>query len=314
MGGLPWGGGGTLQPMFSRLRRPEVTPEQLVYGLRALELGGEHVMVHASLRSFGHLRGGVGALLGALQAEAATVVAPAFSYSTLLSRPEQPPRPFARDTRVSRDIGALPQAMVGNPQALRSFHPTLSFVALGECAAEILAGQSLDNPYAPVGALADRDGLTLLIGVEHSSNTAVHYGEHLAGLPLLTRYVSVGGAVHPCAFPSCSADFERLAPRFPVAAEVQIGGSRLRAYRIRALLGAVQEALQDNPEATLCRQAHCRCQQVRAAVRAGGLLPRPHLYPPVPPQPLPPLLGIMPAAGTSAGGRHSKAPARPPPP
>lgn len=298
--------------MFSRLRRPEVTPEQLVYGLRELGLSGEHLMVHASLRSFGHLRGGVGTLLGALRAEAATLVAPAFSYSTLLSRPEQPPRPFGRDTRVSRDIGALPQAMVSDPLALRSFHPTLSFVALGERAAEVLAGQSLDNPYAPVGALRDLDGLTVLIGVEHSSNTAVHYGEHLAGLPLLTRYVGVGGAVHPCAFPSCSADFERLAPRFSVEAEVQIGGCQVRTYRLHALIEAVQAALNENPEATLCRQAHCRCQQVRAAVRGGGLSPRAHLYPPVPPQPLPPLLGIPPTTRTPAGGRRSTAPAESP--
>ena len=45
--------------MLNLLRRPAVTPAELDEGLRALGLdGSQHVIVHASLKSFGTLDGG----------------------------------------------------------------------------------------------------------------------------------------------------------------------------------------------------------------------------------------------------------------
>ncbi len=271
--------------MLNLARRVSVSPLQLREALASLGLtGAQHLIVHSSLKSFGTLEGGADTLLGELEHATATLVAPAFSYQTLLRGPDSPIHAqFHRDTRVSRDIGRLAQSMVERPDAERSFHPALSFVALGEHAGEVLSRQSLANPYAPIGALYDLDGYALLVGVDHSSNTSIHYGEYLAGMPLLTRHLPYEGRVTSCSFPNCSADFERLAPYVhPVTAHA--GRSRLRLYSVRELVDATVRLLRQDPEALLCTYPSCRCQQVRTVVRQAGLKPRAHADRPEAPQ------------------------------
>lgn len=259
------------------MRRTTVTAAELDQGLRALGLSGqEHLIVHASLRSFGHLEGGAKAAVDLLAERTATLVAPAFTYATLLSRPTSPVHvSYHRDSRVSRDIGRVPQEMVERSDARRSFHPALSFVALGAEAERVTASQSLDSPYQPIGALYDLDGYALLMGVDFGSNTTVHYGEHLAGMPLLTRWVPLGGQIQPTAFPNCSADFAALEP-FVQGGQAQVGPAQLRLYRVRDLVDGTVALLSSQPEALLCRVRSCRCQLVRERVRAEGLRPRAH--------------------------------------
>ncbi|GGS14973.1 AAC(3) family N-acetyltransferase [Deinococcus knuensis] len=266
--------------MLNLLRRPAVTPAELDEGLRALGLdGSQHVIVHASLKSFGTLDGGARTVVDALAARTATLVAPAFTYSTLLSRPTSTTHArFHRDSRVSRDIGRVSQEIVDRAAALRSFHPTLSFIALGSEAARITEAQSLSSPYQPVGALYDLNGYALLMGVDFGSNTSVHYGEHLAGMPLLTRYVPLDGQVLPTAFPNCSADFDHLAPEVHAGLRsTQVGQATLRLYRVRDLVDATVRLLNRDPEGLLCTYRGCRCQEVRTLVRAQGLTPRAHM-------------------------------------
>ncbi|WP_412028987.1 AAC(3) family N-acetyltransferase [Deinococcus yunweiensis] len=266
--------------MLNLLRKPSVTPADLERGLAELGLDGtQHVMVHASLKSFGTLEGGARGAVDALVASTATLVAPAFTYSTLMSRPGALSTPrFHRDMRVSRDIGRVPQELVDRAAALRSMHPTLSFIALGEQAAAITAAQTLDSPYRPVGALYDLDGYALLMGVDHGSNTSIHYGEHLAGIPLLTRYVHTPQGVLPTAFPNCSADFDNLAPALTgLYRTARVGSSELQLYPVRALVDATVAFLTQHPEGLLCTYRGCRCQEVRQLVRQRGLDPRPHV-------------------------------------
>jgi aminoglycoside 3-N-acetyltransferase len=263
--------------MLNLARRLSVSPQQLDEGLASLDLSGtQHLIVHSSLKSFGTLEGGAQTLLSALERRTATLVAPAFSYQTLLRGPDSPIHSqFHRDTRVSRDIGRLAQSMVERPEAQRSQHPALSFVALGEQAGTVLARQSLSNPYGPIGALYDLNGHALLAGVDHSSNTSIHYGEYLAGMPLLTRYLAQDGRVTACNFPNCSADFERLDPHVHPQT-VHVGKSRLRLYRVRELVDATVNLLRQDPEVLLCTYPTCRCQQVRQLLRREGLKPRVH--------------------------------------
>src|SRR3990172_2881619 len=64
----------------------------IVLGLRSIGLTGESVViVHASLSSFGRVRGGAAALLGALLWTCDTVVMPAFTWQTMVWPLEGPP-------------------------------------------------------------------------------------------------------------------------------------------------------------------------------------------------------------------------------
>lgn len=265
--------------MLNLLRRPAVNYAQLEDGLAELGLDGtQHVIVHASLKSFGNLEGGARTVVDALERRTATIVAPAFTYNTLLNYPSDRVRAqFHRDSRVSRDIGRVPQELVERAAAERSFHPTLSFVAMGQEAARIVAAQTLDNPYLPIGMLYDLGGYALMMGVDFGSNTTIHYGEHLAGVPHLTRYVPLDGQIRPTAFPNCSADFDNLLPYMTFKGRsTNVGSCHLRLYRVRDLVDATVQLLQRDPEGLLCTFKHCRCQQVRQMIKKDGLHPRPH--------------------------------------
>ena len=268
--------------MLNMMRRPHITGEMIAEGLAALGLDGRQaVIVHASLRSFGQVEGGAGTLLSELLTHSSTLVAPAFTYATLLRSPSASIyATYNRDTRVSRDIGRLPQLMVEQRDALRSFHPALSFVAIGQQARAVTEAQSLSSPYGPIGVLYDLDALSLLLGVDHSSNTSLHYGEYLAGVPLLTRYVPIDGNVVPTHFPNCSADFENIAPHVH-GLHTQVGRASLSAYRVRDLVDGVQDFLAQHPDGLLCQYPSCRCQEVRRSIKAEGLRPRQHVGLPV---------------------------------
>ncbi|SMB93015.1 AAC(3) family N-acetyltransferase [Deinococcus hopiensis] len=261
--------------MLRLLRKSPVDAAELDDGLAELGLdGSQHLIVHASLRAFGHLEGGARAVVDGLTGRAATVAAPAFTYNTLLRHATSPVHAhFHRDLRVSRDIGRVPQELVERRDALRSFHPTLSFVALGTEARRVTEAQTLASPYQPIGALYDLNGFALLMGVDFGSNTTVHFGEHVAGMPLLTRYVPLGDGVAPTAFPNCSADFDRLEPHVR-GRSVRVGNAELRLYRVRDLVDATVRLLTQDPEALLCTYPSCRCREVRQMVRQGGLRPR----------------------------------------
>ena len=65
---------------------------------------------------------------------------------------------------------------------------------------------------APVGALAEENGTVLLIGVNHTVNTSIHFAEKLAGRRQFIRWALTRDRVVECpGFPGDSEGFEILA-------------------------------------------------------------------------------------------------------
>lgn len=247
--------------------------------------GSRDAVVHSSLSAFGHVAGGAPTVIEALRTHTRTLVAPAFTYYTLVwprsrrapdwpgAAPEDGPT-FRPDLPVSPDIGRVPQTLIGAPGVRRSSHPALSFLAAGPEAARILSAQSLSHPYGPIGALYALDADVLLLGVDHRSNTTVHYGEYLAGRPLLDRYAAAPGGVAHTYFPNCSAAFNALEPHLPGLRAAQVGKAVVSRVSVREVVDATVRLVTENPEALLCGYSACRCQAVRETVRRYGLTPR----------------------------------------
>lgn len=263
-------------------QRFSATERDFEQALNALGLdGSQNVIAHTSLSSFGHFEGAQAALVRSLKRCVATLVVPTFSYAMSIDASEienhRSEKQFRRFSPVSRDLGRVAQHMVDDPQSVRSFHPLLSFAAQGTYAHEITGAQSLENPYAPIGALYDLDGWVLLLGVGMSSNTSVHYGEHLAGQVLLPRWVLIDGVPKQTWFPNCSGAFSRLHKGLKTdRRSVTLGRATLEAYPVRAVVDLAHLRVSKDPEALLCGFSGCRCQDVRKRVRAQGLSPRIH--------------------------------------
>jgi aminoglycoside 3-N-acetyltransferase len=245
-----------------------------------LELENRPAIVHASLKSFGAIQGGAETVLGALLASIGGLIMPAFTYKTMLIPGVGPPNnglaygkhpdlnrmvePFHPDMPVDPLIGTLPETLRHYPGVMRTAHPILSFAGFN--ANDALNTQTIYNPFAPIGWLADRDGWVLLLGVDHTVNTSMHYAEKLAGRSQFVRWALTRKRVVECPnFPGCSDGFEAIRPEVAHASRrIQVGSSFIEAIPLHPLLQAVETSIKRNPLALLCRRDICeRCNAIR---------------------------------------------------
>lgn len=255
------------------------------------EIGGYGlpVGVHASLRSFGGLDDGPAAVIDGVLAAGATLLVPSSTFRTCLApRPSGVSHPFnAEDdgsipgelpqtwwepegTDTDPAMGALPAAVLRRPGRVRGDHPLSSFTALGPLAADLVAGQRPLDVYAPLRALAERDGLVVGMGVGLDTITLLHLAERQAGLRLLRRWARTRDGVVECEHGGCSRGFERLAGAVAgVETRTRVGSSTWRVWPARGLLDAASAALREDPAAATCSTPGCRrCQDLVAAARS----------------------------------------------
>ncbi|HNT55006.1 MAG TPA: AAC(3) family N-acetyltransferase [Anaerolineaceae bacterium] len=262
-----------------------ITFRELVSGFRRLGLDRRTpVIVHASLSAFGSVHGGAETLLGALVTAFPLIMAPTFTYKTMLI-PEAGPADNGLDYGSGRDVnrmaefyhpdmpadklmGSLPEALRLRTAAQRSNHPILSFSGIG--VPELLKAQTLEEPLAPIRALAELDGWVLLLGVNHTVNTSIHEAERQAGRRQFVRWALTLQGVRECpGFPGCSLGFEKAAPELmEITHTVALGDTRVQALPLQPMIEIIVRLLHENPLALLCDLPDCdRCAATR--VRGG---------------------------------------------
>jgi aminoglycoside 3-N-acetyltransferase len=253
---------------------------ELKNGFSQLGLKKSLVIAHASLKAFGHIEGGAGTMLETLLDSVRGVIMPTFTYKTMLNPEVGPPRngitygsetdlnkmaeAYRPDMPADKTMGILPETLRRHPRAKRSMHPIQSFAGIHADA--ILNSQTLFDPLAPIGALADQDGWALLLGVDHRVNTSIHYAEKLGGRMQFIRWALLPDRVVECpGFPGDSEGFEAIAPLVEkFTRRVKIGGALVQAVPLKSLIKTVVEELYKNPFALLCQRQDCeRCNAVR---------------------------------------------------
>ena len=249
-------------------------------GLAKLGLNKSLVIAHASLKAFGHIEGGADTMLEALLDSVRGIIMPTFTYKTMLNPRIGPPRngmtygsetnhnkmaeAYHPDMPADKMMGILPETLRRHPMAKRSMHPIQSFAGIHADA--ILNVQTIFDPLAPIGALANQDGWILLLGVDHRVNTSIHYAEKLAGRMQFIRWALLPDRVVECpGFPGDSEGFEAIAPAVEIyTRRVEIGSALVQAVHLRSLIRVVVDQLKENPFALLCQRQDCeRCNAVR---------------------------------------------------
>lgn len=238
------------------------------------------VLIHASLSAFGQVNGGAESVARALLGLYDSLLAPAFTFKTMVI-PEVGPAEnalqygsgkdknrmaefFQPDMPADRLMGVIPETIRKRPNARRSAHPILSFAGVN--ADPLLALQSLDDPLGPVQGLYDRNGWVLLIGVDHTVNTSLHYAEHQAGRRQFTRWALTPEGVVQCpGFPGCSDGFQAIHPYLEqYTRSVQCGEAAIQAIPVPALVDTAVLLIRQNPEFMLCNRKDCeRCAAIR---------------------------------------------------
>ena len=263
------------------MERTVVTGADLRLALQDLGIGSNSpLIVHASLSAFGYVQGGCGTLLEALLASFDTLVMPVFTFKTMLTPLVGPPcnaldyhQPgnennlaefFHPHMPADPLMGALPEALRTLPGVQRSSHPILSFA--GWQADAILAVQTLAEPLAPVGELAAAGGWVLLLGVDQTVNTSLHYAESLAGRLGFLRWALTKQMVVECpGFPGCSDGFNAITPRSStITRHTLVGGALIQALPLVELIHIAREWIEADPLAMLCERQTCaRCDTIR---------------------------------------------------
>jgi aminoglycoside 3-N-acetyltransferase len=264
-----------------------VTKELIVAGLRALELNeSSAVLAHGSLRSFGWVDGGAETVCRALVEVCGTVMMVAGSWNRTglpappgLVRPQNAyyqadsweafdealsnAVPFTPDLPVDRWLGRIAESMRLRFPHQRGDHPLFSFMAVGTHARPLIESQRLDWPLGPIEALADLGGDVLLLGVDHTADTAIHVAEQRLGRSRFYRYAKAAPGVW-MELPNMSGEshrFHAIEPQLqPVTREVRIGACRARRVAVRAVLAAAERLILADPAALLCDDQDCaRC-------------------------------------------------------
>ncbi|MFQ5617086.1 MAG: AAC(3) family N-acetyltransferase, partial [Anaerolineales bacterium] len=221
---------------------------------------GRPVVVHASLSAFGEMRGGASTMVGALLAAFERVMMPAFTYKTMIIPEAGPPDNgikygsgkdtnrmaefFRPDMPVDKLMGIISETLRQHPKSRRSNHPIFSFAGLGVDKA--LNAQTLANPLAPIHHLTQAGGWVLLLGVDHTVNTSIHYGEKSAGRKHFIRWALTPAGIRECpGFPGCSEEFNALTPHVEAVVRTrQVGNALVQAFPLPEMIDAIRQLIE----------------------------------------------------------------------
>jgi aminoglycoside 3-N-acetyltransferase len=267
-----------------------LTESEISAGLKDLGLNSATTaIVHSSLRSFGQVQGGAAAVCWALVSTGATLLFPAGSWDMTgvpappgLVRPNNAALnaasweefdealrkavPFRDDLPIDKELGIIPETMRRSFPHIRSRHPIMSYLAVGERAEALVAAQTLDQPLAPLEVLAGLDGNVLQLGVTHTSSTAIHLAEQQMGRSCFYRYAKADEGVwmELPNIPGESHRFDEIEPYLQTATrERLIGSCRARCIPVSAVLAEVKRLIQTDPGVLLCDDPDCRCAAAR---------------------------------------------------
>ena len=243
------------------------------------------VIAHSTVSAPALVSGGAETIVGALTTTCGSVLMPAFTKRTTIIPPfgpqdnaleygSEPDRNrdaeiFHPELSVDSELGDVPEIMRSHPQARRSTHPLLSFVGVN--IEEALMSQTIEEPLAPIGWLADFDGDVLLINADHRWNVSLHWAERLAGRKGFIRWaLSEEGVVECRNMPGCPDGLDAIESQLEGISHVtECDELRFELIPVRDLVNAAVGWIHEDPRALLCDRPFCpRCAAVRKSVRS----------------------------------------------
>lgn len=263
------------------------TERQVAANLQHLGVrAGMAVLVHATPQAIGPMEAGSATLLHALLqvlGPEGTVLVPAFTPAHR-DPAERAGRltPTGEAERLRATVplcdghtapadpqppGEFPEIVQKHPQARRSTHPILSFVAIGAQADFLTRQAPFHYPLgseSPLARLHQLNGYVLLIGTDHTANVSLHLSEIWANVPYIHRYATVrtGEATwtRMQGSPECRRGFARIEPllrQSRILREGPVGDAKAQLMAQQQLVSMGVALLQGERSFLLCEDPDC---------------------------------------------------------
>ena len=262
-----------------------LTYRQFVQALKEIGLDSHsRVIAHSGFSAPAKVSGGAKTIVGALAATCGAVMMPAFTQRTTIIPTFGPldnaleygsesdgnleAEIYHSDLSVDPELGEVSEVMRCYPQTRRSNHPVLSFVGVN--LEDALRSQTIEEPFAPIGWLADFDGDVLLIDTDHRSNVSLHKAERLVGRRGFIRWALTEEGVVECRnMPGCPDGLDAIRERLDgISHAAEFEGLRFEVVPVRDLVNVAVGWIHEDPRAMLCDRPFCpRCAAVRTSVR-----------------------------------------------
>ena len=235
---------------------------------------GDILLVRADLKAVRNIQGVIGknfidAILKVI-GPSGTLVGMSFSKMFPLNQMNET---YIFSRKKATISGAFAKQLLHYPKALRSTHPTNSFVAIGEKAAEILEGHNEGaESYLPMEKIITMNGKMIVVGCAGSAPgfTTVHWAQHKLGLSKKSRqkgkygvYFEDNGSKKLFVrqeFGGCSNGFDKFYRHY--VSNGQLNSGRIGdAYTILILAKEAYKTeynlLKVNPRFALCENPDC---------------------------------------------------------
>ncbi|MGJ0302833.1 AAC(3) family N-acetyltransferase [Aliarcobacter cryaerophilus] len=240
---------------------------------------GDTLLIRADLGSIGRIETKkredyVNIMLEAVGVEG-TIIGLSFTDSFFIKKNKN----IIFDGTNKSNTGAFSNAMLNHPKAIRSAHPTNSYVAIGKNAKYILENHDENSgAYEPIRKIVELNGKMMLIGCVESSPgfTTTHLAEVDLGLHKRIIFPTLNGAYYKKEdqiklfkrkdLGSCSSTFYKFYGHY-VKNELLQQGYVGNAYSI--LIDANEafaldlKVLKANPKITLCDNPSCMMCRAR---------------------------------------------------
>lgn len=269
-----------------------VRKNDILKAIDQLDLKEKVVMIHSSMKSFGHVKGGPRTIIDGFLSRGYTVLVPSFSYNfeadpMYEDRPERNAcyyEDFDRErherarifhvesNEIVASMGALPASLLKMQGRSRGYHPMNSFAAIGPLADELIREQDFEDVYGPLKKMMEIGGNIILMGVDLRRMTALHLSEELSGRNLFIRWAKDReGQIKRIHIGSCSDGFNNFKDILKdLETSIEVGKSLWRLFPMKETVELARTHIEKDQRITHCGNELCiRCD---ASVAGGPII------------------------------------------
>ncbi len=163
---------------------------------------------------------------------------------------------------VDSDKGIITTYLLNHPDHVRSNNPLGSFTAVGPYAEELL--KQTHSYHTQFERLTRLNGIILLLGLDCSKMSYIHYVKEMCGISMVYRWIKGGEGREKWVFGGgCSKNFGMLSPVLePITQFKQLGDAEVQLFKAQDVFNTLKPYFRKNGDTTRCKEFCDSCSEL----------------------------------------------------